>query len=156
MNVYILLFGLLLALAVLYFRYTSSYSKRLVQVGLTAAQTYVMFGDDAAYCAARTVSASMSATHKAQLVKIVSQIPTAGEGIDENLSKQRLSTLLDALSGDSSGVATSVALKRALKDKGEEWLIAVMKADLIAADKLYKDALVRNVEKVIVGNISKL
>jgi hypothetical protein len=128
-----------------YFRYTISYSKRMVHVGLTAAQTYIMFDDTAAFCAARTICASVSKSHKEQLVSMFRSIPTVGEGFDEAAAKDRLSILIFKAISDGSGISSSVSLKQELKEKSEEWLEATMKADLDLADKLYKEGVLKNV-----------
>ena len=128
-----------------YIRYTIAYSKRMVHVGLTAAQTYIMFDDKAAFCAARTICASVSKAHKEQLVSMFRLIPTVGDGFDEVTAKDRLSMLILKVSNDSSGISSSVSLKKELKEQSEEWLEAAMKADLELADKLYKAAALKNV-----------
>ena len=138
--------GLLLVVGLIfYFRYTVGYSKNMTHVALTAAQTYIMFEDAAAFCAARTICASMSKAHKEQLVSMFRLIPTVGEGFDEVAAKDRLSMLILKVSDDSSGISSSVSLKKELKEKSEEWLEAAMKADLELADKLYKAAVLKNV-----------
>jgi hypothetical protein len=145
MTLYVIAGLLLVVGLIFYFRYTVAYSKRMLHLGLTAAQTYIMFEDAAAFCAARTICTSMSKSHKEQLVSMFRHIPTVGEGVDGVAAKDRLSMLILKVSEDGSGISSSVSLKQELKEKSEEWLEAVMKADLELADKLYKAAVLKNV-----------
>ena len=128
-----------------YLRYTAKYSKNLIHIGLSAAQTYIMFGEAAAFCAARTVCASMSQSHKKQLLEMFAHIPISAEGVDEVAAKDRQAMLLVKARSDTVGLSFSVAMKNELKEKSEEWLEAVIKCDLDKADRLYKEAVVRNV-----------
>lgn len=138
--------GLLAAVGIFfYLRHTASYSKRLAKVGICAAQTYIMFGDTAAFTAARTVCATMSKPHKEQLLGMFRQIPVFGEGIDEAAANDRRAMLAVKASTDDCSLSNSIALKNELKQKSEDWLRAVMKCDLDAADKLFKTAITQNV-----------
>ena len=128
-----------------YLRYTAKYSKDLAQIGLSAAHTYIMFGEAAAFCAARTVCASISLSQKKQLLEMFTYIPISAEGVDEVAAKDRQAMLLVKARYDASDLSFSVAMKNELKEKSEEWLDAVIKCDLDKADRLYKEAVVRNV-----------
>ncbi len=138
--------GLLIAIGIFfYIRYAQKYTKRFAHVGLCAAQTYIMFGDTAALCATRAVSAAMSKNDKDQLLNFIAQIPVKGDGIDEELASQRRSQLVMHIRLDKNGVAESVAFKKELKHLSEDWLSAVMKCDYEIADKLFKEASAKNI-----------
>ncbi len=138
--------GLLIAIGIFfYIRYAQKYTKRFAHVGLCAAQTYIMFGDTAALCATRAVSAAMSKNDKDQLLNFIAQIPVKGDGTDEELASQRRSQLVMHIRLDKNGVAESVAFKKELKHLSEDWLSAVMKCDYEIADKLFKEASAKNI-----------
>ncbi len=144
--------GLLIVIGIFfYIRYAQKYTKRFAHIGLCAAQTYIMFGDAAALCASRAVSAAMSKIDKEQLLTLLAQIPVKGDGIDEELASQRRSQLVLHIRLDKNGVAESVAFKKELKFLSEDWLKAVMKCDYEIADKLFREASLAN----IVSGLSK-
>lgn len=145
MNSYIIS-GLLIAVGIFfYIRYAQKYTKRFAHVGLCAAQTYIMFGDSAAMCATRAVSAAMSKIDKSQLLRFISQIPVIGDGIDEQTATRRRSELVTLITLDKNGVAESVTFKKELQQLSENWLQAVMKCDAEIANKLFKEASLKNV-----------
>jgi hypothetical protein len=136
--------GLLIAIGIFfYIRYAQKYTKRFAHVGLCAAQTYIMFGDTAALCATRAVSAAMSKNDKDQLLNFIAQITIKGDGIDEELASQRRSQLLMHIKLDKNGVAESVAFKKELKLLSEDWLSAVMKCDYEIATNYLKKLLLK-------------
>jgi len=138
--------GLLIVIGLFfYIRYTKKYSKRFAHIGLSAAQTYIMFGDMAGLCATRTVCASMSKFDKEQLLVMFKHIPVGGDGLDEQLATQRRSELVSLITLDKNGVAASSTFKNELKDLSEDWLQAVMKCDYDIADKLFRDAASKNI-----------
>jgi hypothetical protein len=145
MTVYIVS-GLLIAIAIFYYiRYAKKYSKRFAHIGLSAAQTYVMFGDMAALCATRTVCASMSKFDKEQILAMFKHIPVSSDGFDEQLATQRRSELITYITLDKNGVAASGTFKNELKDLSEDWLQAVMKCDYDVADKIFREASSKNI-----------
>ena len=145
MTTYILS-GLLIVIGLFfYIRYTKKYSKRFAHIGLSAAQTYIMFGDMAALCATRTVCASMSKFDKEQLLVMFKHIPVSGDGLDEQLATQRRSELITYTTLDKNGVVASGTFKNELKDLSKDWLQAVMKCDYDIADKLFRDAASKNI-----------
>lgn len=145
MTVYIIV-GLLIVIAIFfYIRYAQKYTKRFAHIGLCAAQTYVMFDDKTALCASRAVSAAMSKVDKEQLLTFLAQIPVKVDGVDEELASQRRAQLIMHIISDKNGLAESVAFKKELKHLSEDWLKAVMKCDAEIADKLFKEAIAKNV-----------
>ncbi len=133
--------GLLILIAIFFYvRYAQKYTKRFAQVGLCAAQTYIMFGDKSALCASRAVCSAMSKPDKDQLLNFIAQIPVKGDGIDEELATQRRIQLVTHIKLDKNGVTESVAFKNELKNLSEDWLKAVMKCDAEIADKLFRAA----------------
>jgi hypothetical protein len=140
---------LVIGVIILYLWYGKNYSKRLIQIGLCAAQTYVLYGDEAALLAARTVAASMAAMHKIQLIAYIQLIPVSAEGIDEVAAGQRRFNVVEKITFDENGVAASVSLKSNLKSVSEEWLRSVMKCDYKLADKLFKQSLLNHISQNI-------
>lgn len=145
--------GLLIVIGLFfYIRYTKKYSKRFAHIGISAAQTYIMFGDKAALCASRTVCASMSMFDKKQMLVMLQHIPVSGDGLDEQLATLRRSELITLITLDKNGVAASGTFKNDLKDLSEDWLQAVMKCNYDIADKLFRDAASQN----IVNSLKKI
>lgn len=145
MTVYFVV-GLLIVIGIFfYIRYAQKYTKRFAHVGLCAAQTYIMFNDKSALCATRTVAATMSKVDKAQLLTFLARIPINADGVDEESASQRRAQLLMHISSDKSGLTESVVFKNELEHLSKDWLQAVAKCDAEIADKLYKEAISKNV-----------
>jgi len=138
--------GLLIVIGLFfYIRYTKKYSKRFTHIGLSAAQTYIMFGDMAALCATRTVCASMSKFDKEQILVMFKHIPVSGDGFNEQLATQRRSELITYATLDKNGVVASGTFKNELNNLSKDWLQAVMKCDYDLADKLFRGAASQNI-----------
>jgi hypothetical protein len=138
----------LLGLFVWYGKHTNEYAKRMAKIGVAAAQTYVLSGQQDALIAAKTVKAGMAQAHIQQLMMFMNQIPTSDTQMErEELYKQRHEKLMSELFVAKTGVAAATEFRKELDAMKSNWLPAIIKCDVALADKASMDAMVASLGK---------
>lgn len=152
MDSYLIIGGGVILFVVWYIRYTNRYAKRLIEIGLTAAQTYAYYGDVAARKAYITTSASMSKPHKFKLLdatRLISDVTPDRDSFDKKATDARVNEIIaEALNADT-GVKASAKYKKELESLSSDWLRAIMKCNLELANEIFKAQLANNLPKQI-------
>ena len=150
MDTYLIIGAAIILLVVWYNRYTNRYAKRLIEIGLTAAQTYAYYGDTASRKAYITTCASMSKPHKAKLLdatNLISDVTPANDSFDKTSANSRIKEIIAEAYNDDSGIKASAKHKEELETLSPEWLRAIAKCNLELANDIFKGQLVNNLPK---------
>lgn len=138
-----------------YLKYAQAYAKELIHVGVTAAQTYVMYGDSDAFTAARTVNLSLSKSHKQLLSNLIESIPVDEDenssGINPIEARDRRSMLGVKVRNDDASMSNRIALRDQLKNINSIWLPLILKPSKSGAD----NAFVESTRKFVSANLGK-
>lgn len=152
MDTYLIVGGAVLLLVVWYIRYTHKYTKRLIEIGLTAAQTYAYYGDIAARKAYITTCASMSKPHKSKLLDLTSSLldfMPDSDGFDKDSANARVKEITAEAYNDDSGIKASARHKEELETLSTEWLTAISKCNLELANEIFKAQLINDLPEQI-------
>lgn len=152
MDTYLIVGGAVLLLVVWYIRYTHKYTKRLIEIGLTAAQTYAFYGDVAARKAYITTCASMSKPHKSKLLdttRLISDAMPNSDGFDKASANARVEEIIAEAYNDDSGIKASAKHKDELETLSSEWLTAINKCNLELANEIFKAQLINDLPEQI-------
>ena len=135
-----------------YVRYTSKYTKRLIEIGVTAAQTYAYYNDLAAKKAYITTCASMSKPHKSKLLDLTSSLldfMPDSDGFDKDSANARVKEITAEAYNDDSGIKASARHKEELETLSTEWLTAISKCNLELANEIFKAQLINDLPEQI-------
>lgn len=152
MDTYLIICVALILLVVWYIRYTNRYAKRLIEIGLTAAQTYAYYGDAASRKAYITTCASMSKPHKAKLLdetNLILDVAPENDSFDKTSVTTRIKEIIAEAYNDDSGIKASAKHKEELESLSSEWLRAIAKCNLELANEIFKGQLVNNLPNQI-------
>lgn len=141
---------------VYYLRYTQAYAKELIHVGVSAAQTYVMYGDSDAFTAARTVNLSLSDSHKHLFSNLIESIPIDQDenssGINPIEARDRRSMLGVKVRNDDGSMSNRIALREQLRSNHSIWLPLILKPSKHGADVAFAES----AKKYIISNLGKI
>lgn len=140
----VLLVTAIVVLFIWYVNHANNYARDMIKVGLAAAQSYVMTGQEDALIASLTVIAGMSKQHRSQYLLFVSNIPTneMDEG-EEKKSKQRHQNLMQKLVETKTSIVDATKYRKQLDDMNSMWLDAILKRSVPLADKASIDAMAK-------------
>lgn len=150
-----LVVALLLAVVaiVYYLRYTQVYAKELIHVGISAAQTYVMYGDSDAFTAVRTVNLSLSENHKKLFSNLIESIPIGenenSSGINPVEARDRRSMLGVKVRHDDGSMSNKISLREQLKNNQSIWLPLILKPSKRGAEEAFAES----AKKHIISNL---
>ena len=149
MNYFFIVLAVIILLFAI-FRYSINYSKRLLHIGLCAAQSYILYGDESAKLAARVAAASISSHQKQSFINYIQNIPTSGSNIDENAAKQRLLIVCNEINEDGCGSMASDSLKSQFVEKNDQWLLAVNECNYQTAQKQFEKLMMEDMSKNLI------
>lgn len=141
---------ILLFLFFSYFLGASRYSKRLIHIGLTAAQSYAYYGDKASFNAYLTVCSTLSNFNKSRLINYTSVISSSvkeKDGFDTVSITKRVDEIISMALLNKTGVRESMYFKDLLSSISKEWLLAINKCDVDLANQLFKKELMKSLSQ---------
>lgn len=126
----------------------NKHAKNMVRIGVTAAQVYVITGQEDAQVATKVINAETTKAYRRQLFSFVSIIPTKDEKNEvEACMKQRLKKLLEELTEEEEevGVALTIKYKNRLYDMKSLWLNAILKCSVPLADEAAGESFLKTI-----------
>jgi hypothetical protein len=138
--------AVIFAVLIWYFSHTKRYAKNMMKVGISAAHSFVMNGNEDALLAAKTVKAGMSVPHGQEFFYWTTNIPTDNEDMEiQSTYKQRAKRLAEEILATKGSVDNATSLRQQLNAHKSQWLTAVTKCDPVLADKLRDEASVKSI-----------
>lgn len=139
---------ILLFLLVSYLLGASRYSKRLIHIGLTAAQSYAYYGDKASLYAYLTVFSRLSNFNKSRLINYTNVISSSvkdNDAFDSASLTKRVEEIISMASLIKTGVKEKMYYKELLSSISKEWLLAINKLDVELANDLFQKELSKSI-----------